>query len=420
MVYIRHTYLLVLISILFLTACTSPIAQTPELPDPTDTSVPAPTTPETPPTPSITPTQAPSPDPTAESTQSPASAPDAHWVAFIGWDQNVRLVDRNSGQLRDVTIDANPPGQTAGSEATIHYWNPKWSSDGQLLAYQRNVGQPISEGYSYTFEVWIYEVVSGQARQLLSEERVVSYAWRPGTHQLAVSFGIEDGYFNITGQLDSTKARGIWALDVDSGESVELVGPENGYSLGRPQWSRDGRYLFFDEVWNYEGTGYFTIYDFDNESYASSQESIGFYDLSPDGQTLAYDTLTYGPSGEEKVYLRPIAGGEPQQFSPEYEIGYAFFPLFSPAGDQLAYMAEVGVLDSGQYTLFVQALQEEEARSLGVFEFGYYLNWLEDGSGLILSGGPFEARQIFEVSLADGAIRVLAEGDMPALQPVNH
>jgi hypothetical protein len=419
MVNIRHINLLVLIISIILAGCSTPIAQAPEIPAPTGTSVPAPTTPETPPTPIITPTQAPSPDPTAEPTQPPASAPDAHWVAFIGWDQNVRLVDRNSGQLQAVTVDANPPGQAAGGEPTIHYWNPKWSSDGQLLAYQRNVGQPITEGYNYTFEVWVYEVAGGQARQLLSEERVVSYAWRPGTHQLAVSFGIEDGYFTTVGQLDSTKAKGIWAFDVDSGESVELVQPENGYSLGRPQWSRDGRYLFFDEVWNYEGTGYFTLYDFDNESYASSQESIGFYDLSPDGQTLAYDTLTYGPSGNEKVYLRPIAGGEPQQFSPDYEIGYAFYPLFSPAGDQLAYMAEVGVMDSGQFTLFVQALQDEEARPVGMFEFGYYLNWLEDGSGLILSGGPFEARQIFEVSLADGAIRVLAEGDMPALQPAS-
>jgi hypothetical protein len=417
MVNIRHIYLLVLISILFLAGCSTPIAQTPEPPALTGTSVPPPTTPETPPTPNITPTQAHSPDPTAESPQPPASAPDAIWVAFIGRDENVRLVDRNSGQLRDVTVDANPPGQAAGGEPTIHYWSPKWSSDGQLLAYQRNVGQPITEGYNYTFEVWVYEVASGEARQLLSDERVVNFAWRPGTHQLAVSFGIEDGYFTTAGQLDSTKARGIWAIDADSGESLELVQPENGYSLGRPQWSRDGRYLFFDEVWNYEGTGYFTIFDFDNESYASSQESIGFYDLSPDGQTLAYDTLTYGPSGNEKVYLRPIAGGEPQQFSPEYDIGYAFYPLFSPDGDLLAYLAEIGALDSGQYTLSIQALQEGEARPVGVFEFGFYLNWLEDGSGLILSGGPFEARQIFEVSLADGAIRVLAEGDMPALQP---
>jgi Tol biopolymer transport system component len=197
-----------------------------------------------------------------------------------------------------------------------------------------------------------------------------------------------------------------------------LVQPENGYSLGRPQWSRDGRYLFFDEVWNYEGTGYFTIYDFDNESYASSQETIGFYDLSADGQTLAYDTLTYGPSGEEKIYLRLLAGGDPQQFSPDYEIGYAFYPLFSPDGDLLAYLAEIDAPDSGQYTLSVQELQGEEARLMGVFEFGFYLNWLEDGRGLILSGGPFEARKVFEVSLADGDIRVLAEGDMPALQPL--
>jgi hypothetical protein len=56
---------------------------------------------------------------------------------------------------------------------------------------------------------------------------VVSIAWRPDSHWLAVSFGVEQGYFTTRGEIDSAKANGIWAIDVDSGESVELVQPEN-------------------------------------------------------------------------------------------------------------------------------------------------------------------------------------------------
>jgi hypothetical protein len=163
MVNIRHTFVLVLISILFLTACTTPIAQTLDLPAPTGTSAPAPAKPVTQPTGTIEPVQEPSPTPTVELTESPAPVLDAHWVALTGQDGIIRLVDRDSGHLLDVTSDATRLNENAG-EPSIRYWSPTWSSDGQMLAYLR---------------------------------------------------------------IDSAKANGIWDIDVDSGESVELVQPEN-------------------------------------------------------------------------------------------------------------------------------------------------------------------------------------------------
>ena len=74
-------------------------------------------------------------------------------------------------------------------------------------------------------------------------------------------------------------------------------------------------------------------------------------------------------------------------------------------------------IDSGMHTLIVQSLSGGEPRQIGIFEFGLYLNWLPDESGIILSAGPFGTRQIFEVSLADGSVRVLADGDSPVLVP---
>jgi hypothetical protein len=55
---------------------------------------------------------------------------------------------------------------------------------------------------------------------------VIRIACRPDRHWLSVSFGVEEGTFTTRGEIDNTKAKGIWAFDVDSGESVELVQPE--------------------------------------------------------------------------------------------------------------------------------------------------------------------------------------------------
>jgi Tol biopolymer transport system component len=107
-----------------------------------------------------------------------------------------------------------------------------------------------------------------------------------------------------------------------------------------------------------------------------------------------------------------------QQLSPDYELGYAFWPRFSPSGEQVAYLAEIGTFESMQYTLIVQPTTGGEARSLGVFSSAQSLSWLPDGSGLILGTGPYEARQVIRVSLADGTVNTLAEGDSPALAPL--
>jgi Tol biopolymer transport system component len=293
-----------------------------------------------------------------------------------------------------------------------------WSSDGILLAFERQITEPVEGGINTSTEIWIFELDSGNLRTLSSDLRISTTAWRPGTHILAYTSWLDDNYFSARGQVDSTKAIGVWGIDADSGESLELVPPENGYSLSWIKWSPDGRYLLFHEVLYYEGAGAFAYYDLETGTYTATQEIIGSTDLSPNNQTLAYDSLTYVATGGEGIFLRPLEGGEPQQFSPDYELGYAFHPLFSPNGDEIAYLAEIGSLETGQYTVVIQALDGGEPLPLGTYESAFNLAWLPDASGLVLSAGPYENSQVLEVSVLDGTSRVLAEGRDPAPQPV--
>lgn len=361
-------------------------------------------------------TPSPTVEPTPQPTDTALPEPAPKWIALIGQNGNIRLMDRLTGRNLDITSDATGP-VFANDGKTVAYRNLAWSSDGQLLAYVREVGETVEYGYIYTYELWVFQVATQTSRLLAMNQPTVGLAWRPGTHWLAFGVPFEEGYFTTRGQVDSAKARGIWAFNTDTGENVELVAPQNGYSLGNPQWSRDGRLLAFEEIWNYEGRGYFAYYDFETQEYIALNEAIGFYDWSPDNAMLVYDTLTYIARGDERIFLRPRQGGEPRQVSPDYEQGYAFWPRFSPSGEQIAYLSGMGSPEQMEYTVFVQPLAGGEPRSLGSFANGLYLTWLPDESGLILAAGPFEARQILEISVDDGATRLIAEGDVPALQP---
>ena len=178
-----------------------------------------------------------------------------------------------------------------------------------------------------------------------------------------------------------------------------------------PVWSPDGRFISFDEIWNIEGRGMFAYYDFEAGQYTSWEEPIGSHDWSPDGSQIVYDRLTYTPTGEERIYIRAREAGEERQVSPDMEqSGYAFFPTFSPSGEQIAYLANLVGPDSMQDTLFVQDLAGGEPRELGVYESALYPQWAPDGSHVIFSAGPYEAYQIIQVAVEDATSTVLAEG----------
>lgn len=394
---------LLLIAALTLTACAAPassqVSQTPA-----QATSPASDTP-------AAPVETTAPEPTQTAIQPPQKQP--LWIVYTGRDGNLYLLDHTGGEQRQITRDA--AGYSGSNPSlTIQYLGAQLSGDGQFVAYRRDVGKPVASGLEFTFELWVYDTLAGQPRLLSENMPTVGLAWKPLTHLLAFGLQTEPDYFSLRGQVDSSKAKGIWAFNVDTGENFELVAPQNGYSLVQPQWSRDGRFLAFDEVVNYEGRGNFTYYDFEAQQYVHIDKALGIYDWSPDSNTLAYDYLTYAPSGEERIHLRPRLEDKETPLSPDYPAGYAFWPRFSPQGDQIAYLAEVNDGDAEQYSLFVVPVSGGEPRLLDVFQQAIYPSWLPDGSGLILAVGSFDARQVIEV-LLDGSTRVLADGDAPAL-----
>jgi Tol biopolymer transport system component len=332
-------------------------------------------------------------------------------MAYLGPDGNVWVLEAGSETAKQMTFDANRAG---GDSAAIEYGSLSLSSDGTLLAYRQDVGTPIASGYDFTTGVWVTNLTTGEQRQIL-DRRPAGMAWKPGTHLLAYGTGMDLDYFISLGDPDSELATGIHTIDLDSGETLELVAPERGYTLSSPNWSLDGRFLAFAEVDNMEGSGLFAYYDLEGQEYVAWDEPVGRASWSPDGSLLTYDRITYVATGEERLYIRPPQGSE-QLLGPDYD-GPAFAqqPVFSPAGDQIAYIAKLDGPMTDMATIMVIDIAGGEPRALGQFEDVWELAWVPDGSQVVFAFGHWESRQIMALNVVDGSQTVLAAGSQPAL-----
>ncbi len=335
-------------------------------------------------------------------------------IAYVGLDGNLWLADAAGGPPRQLTSDAAAPGNGG---AVVSYDFPRISSDGRYIAARRDAGVTVPEGVKYQFGLWVYDTETGESRSVYDNPDLppAGFDWKPGTHLLAYGIGTDPNYFVTRGKPNADLATGIFAVDLDSGATDLLVAPTNGYTLILPTWSPDGRYLSFDEVIYMEGRGPFAYYDFETQEYISWDEPIGVYDWSPDGSQLAYDYLTYTATGAERIYTRPLVGGSEVQVSPEPAQGYAFLPVYSPDGTQLAYLLNPGGPDSQVNTLVVQDLASGEVRELGTYESVWNLDWSSDGRALVFSAGPHQAQWIYTYDLVNSIASQLAQGSQPTL-----
>ena len=332
-------------------------------------------------------------------------------VAYVGLDYNLWLIEAGSETPRQLTADGNPIGN---ADTAIEYSYPRHSSDGTLLAYRRDVSTPSDGGYDFTSGMWVMDLQTGEATQIL-DGMSTGMAWKPDTHLLAYAAAVETEYFLSRGEPSADLAKGIRGYDFDTREDLELVGPERGFALAGPAWSPDGRFLSFAEIIAMEGSGMFAYFDFSVEQYYSWEEPVGFASWSPNGGLLTYARHVYVASGEERLYLRGRVDAE-QTIGPDYEgPAYATLPVFSPGGERIAYLAFLEGPDVNVATITVLDVATGEVQAFGQFEGVWELAWAPDGSHVIFQGGAWDAPQIILLDVTDGTYTTLAEGRQPSL-----
>jgi Tol biopolymer transport system component len=337
-------------------------------------------------------------------------------LAYVGGDGNIWLIDLLTGDQEQLTSDGRSMFSFNNEEKSYTYQEPAWSSDGRFLAYERTTFTPLADRTDIKESLWLYDYDSGEMRLLLEDMQITGFAWKPQTHIIAYSEMTDPNYFTGRGKVDASLAKGIHGLDVDRGETLELVKAQ-GFSLVNPHFSADGRFLSFDEVYLMEGRGNFAYYDFEKREYIAWERPIGTYSWSPDGAKILYDNLTYVPNGGERIFQNNRMGTEEEALSPLVENGYASNPVYSPDGSTVAYKT-ASLLDEGQpdILMVIPAAGGEARQAAEQVQIGTIL-WSAGGEYLVLSAGPYDNPQLVRVELESGEITDLADGWQPAWQP---
>ncbi|MDD5369041.1 MAG: hypothetical protein PHQ40_08150, partial [Anaerolineaceae bacterium] len=240
--------------------------------------------------------------------------------------------------------------------------------------------------------------------------------WKPYSPLITYSLATPPEYFTNRAVHDPKFAKGIWSINVENGLMEELVPPSRGFSLVDPHWSQDGRLLGFAEVIAMEGSGNFAYYDLEAAQYHALEQSIGEYTWLPGIKRIAYDRLTYAPTGTEQIWTSDLNGKNEQLVSTQVKPGYAFGPLASPKGDMLAYW--VSNADATTLALTVQPVLGGDARKLKEFDQVNHTAWSPSGEALVVSVGAYNQRQVIVVTINDGMTKSIAEGGEPAWQPI--
>ena len=271
-------------------------------------------------------------------------------------DVYTATLDMKEGKFLD------PPTKAA---QRFEGWNvdPNWSPDGNHLAY----GSYRSVGGMDLFVLCLRSVETGAIRTVSTPQldffRFLS--WAPDSRSILV-VGVDKHDEDV---------RGVYEIDVQTGDVTSIVPFERGSVIKHPAWSLDGKSIFYP-YWQFtENLARILVRDLETgqeeELYRqSAPPDIGSVTLSPDGQKLAFLTAT-GDTVKmilEHHVLRviPAAGGTPYDLIrvPAAEGGMIAAYAWTPSGREVLFAKSVS--SGTQDELWMIPAEGGEPRQLGL------------------------------------------------------
>ncbi|HEX2990270.1 MAG TPA: hypothetical protein VHO49_06305 [Anaerolineales bacterium] len=207
--------------------------------------------------------------------------------------------------------------------------NPHFSPDGRTLAYCLLDPQSMNAGAIHYMDMLTLE------KYPVTEQGSCEYDWSSdGTTLIYSAGGSPD--------LELVVDHGIWSHSLANKENKLLIPSER--PVINPRWSPDGKTIsYFDFC--FECVGQFHTYNRDTGetrewSEENNESTVGpDVDWSPDGQSLAFDNAIWVYADESETYGISVASQDGQTRTEIYSQAgrAAYFPLWSPDGDQIAF-----------------------------------------------------------------------------------
>ncbi len=244
------------------------------------------------------------------------------FAATVSYDGTLAYLDR------PVTADSTLVWLSRKGERLETVGQPQPNLTGLVLSpdFKRVA---VTSRESGNYDIWVHDLPRSTKTRLTFEDQVeAAPTWSPSGEELAYRFVGARG--------------GIMRRAIDgTGDAVPLL--ESDVGLLTPDWSRDGRYLVYDET-NLETKGDIRYIEFGADG--ATSEPVAFSAtsafehtprLSSDGRFLAYVS---NESGRDEVYLRPFPEGEGRW---QASVNGGRHPRWRSDGEELYYI-EAGTL----------------------------------------------------------------------------
>jgi Tol biopolymer transport system component len=349
----------------------------------------------------------------------PAEEPSARngkWIAFLDAQQNVWMIASDGTEMKQITDDAQIIYDDQGLNiGIVNYFHLEWSPDGSRLAFVRNDSD--FKEYVESRSFWIYSVENGLTDRF--DIHIQNYTWNPNSRAIDFSPKVPD---ILDPNLSLDSIQGILELDITTREITELVPPQNGRPIIAPAWSPDGKKISFDEVIYIEGRGNFGYYDFETNSYITWEEDlenqIGNYSWFPDSQHIAYDGVGYVPGPGARIWKTDLERTSSTPLTNMDVVQFAYWPMISPQGNQIAYLASYPGQMMEQTWLWVANLDGSNARQISEHESAAEQTWSPDGNAILYTvREPDGSRRIYIYDFSLSKSRPLTKGSFPRWQP---
>jgi Tol biopolymer transport system component len=227
-----------------------------------------------------------------------AWSPDGKRLAFVRAD-GIYVMSADGARVAKVVACSPPDCYGVGG--------PSWSSDASRLAFLRAAGD--RDG------LWVVDPDgSGRMPLQLDFQSILSLAWSPDGHEIAVVGNMETGPL-----VDAPR---IYFVNATTGEVARSLSAPGGLEFaGTVQWSPDERWLAFDAVGSggtVQGQGIYLMKpDGTGSHLLTSCGSSNCMDLnpawSPDGSTIAFTRGLDSERGSDgfvgDIYVVDVATG---------------------------------------------------------------------------------------------------------------
>lgn len=217
-------------------------------------------------------------------------------TSMEGSDVFLTSIDFEAGQLLDTPkkISNETPGKSQ---------DPKWSPDGNLLAYRERTRIPAYGTYLFKINLIIKDLRNGETK-IIETELVGNlwseFNWSPSGKSIIVS------------GVDQNEQVGFYKVDISSGKisphKTEVFDLQNHkLNLGyHPKYTQNGKYFYYLDYLRKEIIR-IDISSGEETTVLKSDEDLGYFLVSPDERKIVFN---YRFNNTNSLFVIPTSGGE--------------------------------------------------------------------------------------------------------------